>query len=245
MKNIIKYILQKVLGFHGYLFLFAKFTVKRLHNNKHEKEFIHFLDMVPANGTVLDIGANIGVMTTVIAQKAHAGKVISFEPMPDNIKILKKMVDHFKLKNVQVIETALGDTPGKLTMVLPVMNSLKMQGLSHVKEENNTDDWNKGVEFTVPVQRLDDIDVLNRLEKIDAIKIDVENYEYFVFKGGEQLLKRHMPFIYCELWANEKRDMCINFLKSIGYSVKVLIDKQLVDFTNQVDETNFYFISNK
>lgn len=245
MKNVIKYILQKLLGFDNYLFLFGIFTLRRLHNNHHEKEFLYFLDQIPVDGVALDIGANIGVMTTAIAQKASKGRVISFEPMPDNIKVLKKMVQYFKVKNVQLVETALGETPGKLTMVLPIMNKLKMQGLSHVKEEGNTDEWNTGQEFTVPVQKLDDIEVLQRLPKLDAIKIDVENYEYYVLKGGEQLLKRHMPIIYCELWKNEKRELCMNFLKGLGYSVRVMTDNGLVDFTTQVDETNFFFVAGK
>lgn len=242
MKNLIKYLLQKVLGFENYLFIFARYTVRRLHNSQHEKEFLYFLNMVPENGCVLDIGANIGVMTTAIAQKASKGQVISFEPMPDNVKILRKMVGHYKLGNVRVVETALGDEPGQLTMVLPIMNNLKMQGLSHVKEEGNTDEWNTGKEFTVPVQKLDDLKVLNDLERLDAIKIDVENYEYYVLKGGQRLLTRHMPFIYCELWKNEKRELCMSYLKSLGYEVKVMEDGRLVDFTTQDDETNFFFM---
>lgn len=242
MKNIIKYVLQKLLGFENYLYLFGIFTVRRLHNNQHEKEFLHFLKMLPVNAAVLDIGANIGVMTTAIAQRASQGRVISIEPMPNNIRVFQRMVRYFKLNNVELIQTALGDKVGTLTMVMPVINRLKMQGLSHVKEEGNKDDWNKGEEFTVPVQRLDDIDVINGLEKIDAIKIDVENYEYYVLKGGEQLLRRHMPFIYCELWTNEKRDMCMDFLRSLGYEVKVLVNNKLQEFTDQVNETNFYFI---
>jgi FkbM family methyltransferase len=245
MKTIVKYLLQKLLGYDNYLFVFGIFTLRRLHNNHHEKEFLYFLNMIPAEGKVLDIGANIGVMTTAIAQKAQKGMVISFEPMPDNIRVLKKIVNHYKLKNVQVIETALGEQKGELTMVLPVMNKLKMQGLSHVKEEGNTDAWNKGVEFTVPVQKLDDIVTLTQLDRLDAIKIDVENYEYYVLKGGEQLLRRHMPFIYCELWKNEKRELCMNYLKGLGYEVKVMVNNQLTDFTTQEDETNFFFIAGK
>ena len=245
MKNFIRYILQRILGFDNYLFLFGIVTLRRLHGNQHEKEFIYFLNMIPANGTVLDIGANIGVMSTAIAQRVKQGKVISFEPMPDNIKVLKKMLNYFKVKNVQLIETALGDKPGELTMVLPVMNKTKMQGLSHVKEEGNEDEWNKGVEFKVPVQKLDDMQVLRKLDRLDAIKIDVENYEYYVLKGGEQLLKKHMPFIYCELWKNDKRELVMNFLKGLGYSVKVMVGNQLVDFTTQEDEMNFFFIADK
>ncbi len=74
MKNAIKFLLQKLLGFKNYLFVFGVFTVRRLHNNHHEQEFLYFLNKVPQDGVVLDIGANIGVMTTALAQKASRGK---------------------------------------------------------------------------------------------------------------------------------------------------------------------------
>lgn len=245
LKNLTRYILQKVLGYDNYLFTFARFTLKRLRNNKHEEEFIHFLGMIPKDGVVLDIGANIGVMTTAIAQTAPQGQVISFEPMPDNVNVIKKMVAHYKLPNVKLLEVALGDKPGELTMVLPILNKTKMQGLSHVKEEGNNDDWNKGTEFTVPVQVLDQMPELNALKRLDAIKIDVENYEYYVLKGGEQLLRKHLPIIYCELWKNEKRDMCIEMLTGIGYDVKIYENKKLIDFTGDRDATNFFFVAKK
>lgn len=240
-KTITKYILQKTLGFDNYLYVFALFTYRRLRSNKDEKEFVFFLSMIPENAVILDIGANIGVMTTALAKKATRGKIISFEPMPENIRVVKKMINRFQLGNVTLLETALGDKPGSLTMVMPVMNKLKMQGLSHVKEEGATDEWNTGEEFTVPVQMLDDIDLLKQQSKIDAIKIDVENYEYFVLKGGEQLLRKHMPVVYCELWNNDKRKLCMDYLKGLGYKAKIFENGKLVDFTNQHDELNFFF----
>jgi len=243
LKTVTKYILQKALGFDNYLYVFALFTYGRLRSNRDEKEFIYFLSTIPEDAVILDIGANIGVMTTALAKKAIKGKVISFEPMPENIRVVKKMINRFKLGNVTLLETALGDKPGNLTMVMPVMNKLKMQGLSHVKEEGATDEWNTGEEFTVPVQMLDDIDLLKQQPKVDAIKIDVENYEYFVLKGGEQLLRQHMPVIYCELWNNDKRILCMDYLKGLGYKAKIFADGKLVDFTNQHDELNFFFVA--
>ncbi|MBA3828339.1 MAG: FkbM family methyltransferase [Taibaiella sp.] len=241
LKTVFKLLLQNVLGFSNYLFLFAIYTVRRLANNQHEKEFNYFLNNIPENGTVLDIGANIGIMTTALARKVKTGQVFSFEPMPDNIKALKRIVGYFKVKNVKLFTNALGDKMGELTMVLPIMNKMKMQGLSHVKEEGDTSEWNNGREVTVPVKTLDSIPELIALKKIDAIKIDVENYEYYVLKGGEQLLRKHMPIIYCELWKNEKRQMCFEYLESLGYTTNVLIDDKLVPYKDQEDETNFFF----
>ena len=45
-------------------------------------------------------------------------------------------------------------------------------------------------------------------KKIGAIKMDVENFEYFVLEGGKELIKKHKPIIYTELWENQNREKC-------------------------------------
>jgi hypothetical protein len=100
----------------------------------------------------------------------------------------------------------------------------------------------KGELFQVRVQRLDDIPSIQAIPKISALKIDVENYEYQVLKGAEEILKRHRPLIYCELWDDQKRIQTINYLtNSLGYRVMVFQHRQLVDFTGQ-SATNFFFV---
>jgi FkbM family methyltransferase len=196
--------------------------------------------MIPENGNVLDIGSNIGITAVPLAKRVPGGKVFCFEPMPQNIKTLKKIKTHYHLSNIEIFETALGERNGELTMIMPIMYNVKFQGFSHVVEKES--DIEKGDLFTAQVQRLDDIRVLRMLPKIDAVKIDVENFEYFVFKGATELLKRHKPLIFCELWDNEKRSVTMNFLtNNFGYHVKVYENNQLVDFKDQ-SVSDFFFV---
>jgi FkbM family methyltransferase len=239
LKNYFKLLLQKLLGFDNYLFIFSRFTIGRMRLGVHEKEFLHFLKMIPANGVVLDIGSNIGIMAVPLARKANDGKVFCFEPMPENIKALKRIISHFNLSNIEIFETALGEEAGSLTMVMPIVNHVKLQGYSHVVETKS--DETTGEVFTVPVQLLDHIPALQNMSKIDAIKIDVENFEYHVLLGARDLLKRHKPVIYCELWNNEKRTLTMDLLKNdFGYRVMVLENNRVVEFTSQ-DVSNFFF----
>lgn len=239
LKVLVKRFLQGFLGFENYLFIFSIYTIRRLRVNRHEKEFSHFLKMVPNEGVILDIGANVGAMTVSLAQKLNKAEVYAFEPMPQNIKVLNRVVKYYKLTNVKSFGIALGNEAGELKMVLPVIDKMKMQGLSHVVKENDNSDWNKGDVFTVPVKKLDDLDELKNIPKISAIKIDVENFEYNVFRGGRELLLRHMPLIYCELWTNEQQAICLNYLRELGYEVNVFDGTKFVPFTDQV-ETNFF-----
>ncbi|MHB8206838.1 FkbM family methyltransferase [Mucilaginibacter sp.] len=239
-KNKIKLFLQKVLGFNNFLFLFSIYTIKRLYSNKHEAEFLYFLSILPTNKILLDIGANIGIMTVPLAQKTINGKVYSFEPMPQNLIALKRVIKYYNLKNVTLFEAALGNEPGELKMVMPIINNVKMQGLCHVANENNPEE---GEYFTLPVKRLDDIAELQNAESIGGIKIDVENFEFEVLSGAKQLLLKHKPPIYCELWDNEKRTITIDYLtKEIGYHVKIYDGEKLIPFTNQ-SAVNFFFIA--
>jgi FkbM family methyltransferase len=240
MKIIVKWLLQRILGYQRYLFIFALYTIRRLRSGNHEEPFDAFIKLIPKNGTVLDIGANIGVMTAVLALHDRKRAVYSFEPIPENLITLKQVVKHFALTNVTIFETALGNENGTVQMIRPTVAKVKMQGLSHVVSEHE-DNKEDGSLFSVALKRLDDIPEVQQLSSISAIKLDVENFEFEVIKGAQNILRTHRPYIYCELWANEVRTNCMNFLRAIGYSPYVCEDKKFVPYTNQ-DENNFIFI---
>ena len=89
---------------------------------------------------------------------------------------------------------------------------------------------------------MDDLDTFEDI-KIDGIKLDVENFEYFALKGGEQLILRDKPVIYTELWENENRYKCFHLIESWNYKTKVLENGKLVDFEEGVHSNqNFFFV---
>lgn len=242
MKNSIKYILQNILGFRKYLYVFAIFKIKTLHKDKNEKDFFHFLSLLKdGNGDILDVGANIGIMTYHLSVTFPSSKIHSFEPMPDNLDVLKKIVSKYHLKNVEIHPVALGESEGMLKMILPHNGKTKMQGLSHVKHDS-IKEWNEGDEFEVESKTLDGI--FNH-ELIQGIKIDVENFEYYAFKGGSEIILRNKPVIYAELWDNENRLKCFDFLSNLGYKVFVVCQNELVEYNSgQHQAQNFIFKAN-
>lgn len=234
--------MQKLLGFRTYLYVFAIFKIKTLRSDSKEKDFFHFLSLLEdGKGAVLDIGANIGIMTVHLAQKLPNSTVHAFEPVPDNLSVLKRIIQKFQLKKIKVHETAVGETVGNVQMILPHQGKTKMQGLSHVKHESITE-WNHGDEFNVPLNTLDNL--LNG-EPIQGIKIDIENFEFYALKGGKRILESNHPVIYAELWDNENRTNCINLLSSMNYQANVVVNDKLVPFNaEQHKNQNFIFISN-
>lgn len=241
MKKLVQSILQRLLGFRRYLFVFAKFKIRTLKRDRREGDFFHFLTLLPRDGHVLDIGANLGIMTVWMARRCESGKVYSFEPMPENFAILERIVAEYKLQNVSTYQLALGDSNENLTMVMPEVSKVRMQGLSHVKHESITD-FNDGKEFVVEQKRLDDLQEI-RAHKIAGIKIDVENFEQFVFMGASDLLAKDRPVVYCELWENDNRDRCFMIFRELGYSIQVLEEGGLVEWQwDKHSQQNFFFI---
>lgn len=238
MKNFTKYILQKFLGYHNYLTLFARYKIKTLRKDIKEKDFFAFIDEIKADGIILDVGANIGIMTYHLSKTFSDRKIYAIEPIPNNIAVLKEIVRKFDLNNVMIIPSAVGDKKCMIKMILPLNGKVKMQGLAHVVHES-IQEWNEGDEYEIECERLDDV---VDGQKVAGIKMDIENFEYFALKGGEEMLKRDMPVVYLELWDNENRNRCFEFLESIGYAPFVLVKNKLIPFDAGLHEKqNFVF----
>lgn len=238
LKNLIRNLLQKLLGFDRYVFFFSIIHITRIRWGLSEKAFSYFVNMITEDGVILDIGANIGSMTVVFAQRHPHSTIYSFEPIPANRNALERVIHFYGLKHVKVFANALGNSNGMVEMVMPYEGGARMQGLSHIIE---TGSELPGERYSIPIQKLDEIEVLQSAERITAIKIDVENFEYFVLKGGKGLLEKHRPLVFCELWDTERRDLCFDLMEQLGYRVKVFQDGSLLDF-NGKQALDFFFL---
>ncbi len=183
-ERMIQSTLQRVLGFDRYLYVFSRYKIATLRRDPDEGDVIHFAKMLPTDAVVLDIGANIGIMTVHLARRVVDGHVHAFEPVPENFAALGRIVAHYKLSNVTLHHLALGEEDGELTMVMPVESSVRMQGLSRVVT-GGTGDPTSGEKYTVPQRRLDDLESLAEVD-VAGIKIDVEDFEQYVFRGAAQ-----------------------------------------------------------
>jgi FkbM family methyltransferase len=239
IKQSIRRMAQRWIGFDNYLFLFAWFSGIRMRYLGAEKEFRFFMNLLPSRGIVLDIGANIGIMTVALAKRHPAASIYAFEPMPANLKALQRITQYHRLQQIRIFPIALGDQNGLVEMVMPMMNHARMQGYSHVVEPGQS--LEEGDTIHVPMRKLDEMDELQTDIPITAIKMDVENYELFVLQGAEALLRKHKPVIYCELWDDARRSACIDFLKRLGYRAMIYQENRLEDFSEQ-QSVNFFFL---
>jgi len=149
-----------------------------------ERAVIEFIKMVSDKSKVLvDVGAYLGSHTIRLAK--YFGVVIAFEPNPEAVRIFKKNLELNGIKNVMLLECALGDQEGELDLYLRGGSSTLLKGYE-----------GKG-KVKVKVRRLDDI-LYNVLYHNDVIKIDVEGYEEKVIRGALKTIKKHKPIIVIE-----------------------------------------------
>lgn len=185
--------------------------------DSNENDFFTFLSILPKNGVLLDVGANIGIMTHFM--NAHSSHVLAIEPLPENLRALEYMKKRFNWMGVQILPVAVGAESGEVEMVMPEVEKVRKQGLSHVVHDSITE-FNLGRRMKVPMKTLDEL-ALNLSSSVVGIKMDVENFEFFALKGGEQLLRRDKPIVYTELWENENRAKCFKLMSSLGYTCYV------------------------
>lgn len=244
LKAKIKLFLQGLFGFERYLYYFSLFKIRTLKWDSNEKDIFLFIEQLKkknADSLVLDVGANIGIMTGIIGKTTNY-TIHAFEPLPVNYGVLEKIVKKLNLHNrVTLHQIALGFETGFCEMVLPMVQNVKMHGLSHVVDPSITE-FNDGIiTQKIPMDTLDNV---MKSKTISGIKLDVENYEFNVLKGAENILKSQKPIIYTELWDNENRLNCFSFLRGLGYTSYYNKNGQLVPFTeNTAPGQTFFFLA--
>ncbi|MGE0089579.1 MAG: FkbM family methyltransferase [Bacteroidales bacterium] len=212
--------------------------IRKLRWDKREGAFLVFLKLIKNSGHVIDIGANIGVMTYHFAHKLPNAMVHSFEPNPENFQVLSRIKHKFRLNNVFLYNYALGNKNGETTILMPQTGGVYFHGLSHVIQDGNEE---KGKVYTVSIKRLDDFEEFLQ-KQVSAIKIDVENYEYEVLLGAEKVISKNKPLVYCELWPGENRQKCFEYMLKNNYSAYVWNKNELVLYNQSSQQQNFFFI---
>jgi len=130
-------------------------------------------NIVGKGDVVLECGGHHGCTTILLSNwVGESGKVVTFEALPNNARILRKNMEINRLKNVLVEEKAVGVVTGRLR-IGNTSNSFVMKSAF-------------GTGLVVDSVRLDDyLDC-----KPTVLKVDVEGYEVEVLRGAGEILKR-------------------------------------------------------
>jgi FkbM family methyltransferase len=177
----------------------------------------------------VDIGANIGSLTLKAASLiGPAGSVVGIEAHPRTFRFLKHNVGINPFQNITLHNCALGEQAGTLHFA-----------------DQSADDQNcivgdsAGNSIPVKVRALDDLE----LGDINLLKIDVEGYEKFVYRGASRTLKRTQA-IYFECWDRHcKRygylpQEVLGLLKSLGFKLFLTDGENRVEIDEEYECLN-------
>lgn len=156
---------------------------------------------VPVDGVAIDVGANFGYYTCLLARLAWQGRVLSFEPDPEVFELLRDNIAANWCGGVAVpTNAAVGDAAGTLTLHRRV-DRTGNTSIAPASEEELARSGRATVPFEVGCVRLDD--VTRDLHRVDVVKVDVEGAEPLVLAGMVELVRRHRPDVVME-WSPDQ-----------------------------------------
>lgn len=163
--------------------------------------------LLTADSVVWDVGAATGFHTLIMARLVgRNGRVVAFEPLPENLVLLRENILLNGFENVAVVEVALSDRSRRGVLVAEgddeVSIALAEPGAGEA-----------GIE--IDVTTADTILLDGSVPAPSLIKIDVEGAEIELLDGARETLKRHKPVLLVEV--HGRWDELDPLLNELGY----------------------------
>jgi FkbM family methyltransferase len=149
-------------------------------------------ELLRPGDTALDVGANLGYFTTVMAQCVGGhGKVWAFEPVPPTFDRLRLSVSLNGFTQVTPLAVALGDAEGTAEIAVDprLAGSASLHGDPLAPSSQS---------HRIGVRRLDDLVADGTVGSPRLIKIDVEGHELAAVRGALRTIARAQPAIILE-----------------------------------------------
>jgi FkbM family methyltransferase len=166
---------------------------------------------------IFDVGANVGWYSVLLSSYfAREATIYAFEPDPDNYSSLLWNLEKNHCPNVVAVKKGIAE-------------QAETRHLHKYKSSNpgrhSMLDINPGPSIAVETISFNEFIEEQQLDagRIRFLKIDIEGYEYFAFKGGSKLLE-HVPVILAEFSPGYMRKGgvdpagLIHLLSSYGYT---------------------------
>ena len=242
IRNKIKWNLDLDEGIDLSVFLFGTSEKKVLN-------IIKLLSKKEKNIIIIDIGANIGSVSLLLAQIFQNSKVYAIEPtnyafekLSNNLRLNKDLVNKVFLRQLFLANKS------KPQKVWSSWNFDK----SHEKHQKHLGTL-KEIKPNIYI-KLDEFIKNEGLKHIDFIKLDVDGYELDVLRSGEEFLKKNKPVIFIEIapylypeFGYNCHDL-IKFLEKLNYKFLEENLKEVSNIHDRVKEikdgssTNFFLI---
>ena len=161
---------------------------------------------------VFDIGGNIGITSIYLSSIFPDAKIYTFEPIPDNFKILKKNIQNYN--NIEAFNFGLGSKNGNFKVYLS-NDPENFGGISFYPDAHGNQEKSY---ISCEVKNVNEIINDLEVESIDLIKIDTEGAEYDILSTLKVDILRGTSWITGELHGNRDFEL-LDYLDSIGFSI--------------------------
>lgn len=167
---------------------------RKLYRNEVEAEFRAAL-LAEAGTTFIDLGANVGEYTALMAK--HAGHVYAIEPDPWTVQKLRANTAH--LSNVTIIEAAVGTGANRIKLY-------RRAGFTTQPERHNkatsiiADKKNMSDAEATEVDQIDFLAFLGNIKgRVGVVKMDIEGAEVPILEAlfASDLTSR-IGYLFCE-----------------------------------------------
>jgi FkbM family methyltransferase len=156
-------------------------------------------------GTLIDIGANCGVISIGVLTQGYLKRAIAIEPDPLNFSLLLKNVQHNRLENqITPLQFAVSDKSCKVLFELAKDNlgdhRVRTSRMDGLLPEMFGESQRSVIE--IESRRLDAAlkDLPETItQDISLVWMDVQGYEGYALRGAETLFSKPIPLM-SELW---------------------------------------------
>jgi FkbM family methyltransferase len=185
-----------------------------IHGEYEEFETELVLQSVREGQVVVDIGANIGYYTLLLASRVGVGgRVYAFEPEPGNFELLEKNVAANSLSNVVLERAAVSDHDGPLTLSISFVN----RGDHRILD-------GPGGRRDVKVAGVTLDRALPPSQKISFVKMDIQGAEGLALRGMKETLRNNPEIrLAMEFWPRRLSECgcgpaeCLDILDEMGF----------------------------
>jgi FkbM family methyltransferase len=163
--------------------------------NNHNEFFQYVVNRrVAKDAVAFDIGANIGLTTTILSKFAPQGRIYSFEPNPEAMAYLQRLVSENGLNNVTALPLAISSQAGEIAF----LENFVSASASHIADAGSLTGSRDGKKTVVSAVTIDAFVAEQGLGRLDLIKVDVEGFEMAVLEGAPETLSRLKPDWFIE-----------------------------------------------
>lgn len=189
---------------------------------------------VAAGDTVYDIGANVGYVSLSLAKRVGPhGRVIAFEPIPQNIEAFRKNIAVNGIDNVQLREVAASDHAGNAVIRMAENSSTA----SLVWHRNNP----SATEFSIDTVCIDELVERGDFAYPKFVKIDVEGAEGSVLQGMRRTIAAARPVLFVEC-SEAGRNQAWQLLGELNYRCQSAITRKPVNTFEEYHHSDFLWL---